>query len=115
MAEAGKNPGGMVVSAFRFYALGDLVKTQGVRGKRQAELDSWTRLQNEMDFNAWKTANNVVLVDDFITTGHTVREAARSLKMSGVRTVHVFGLGARTQEVGVLNAVAAPGPKNNRT
>ncbi len=67
--------------------------------KRQAELDSWSRLQNPMDFQcAERPAGTVILVDDFITTGHTVREAARTLKMSGARDVHVFGLGARAQE-----------------
>ncbi len=70
--------------------------------KRQAELDSWGRLSSPMDFE-WildpvrerKPPRSVIVVDDFITTGHTVREAARTLKLGGIHEVYVVGLGAR--------------------
>jgi predicted amidophosphoribosyltransferase len=76
----------------------DLLEKRSQFGKRQAELDSWDRLSNPMRFGVkinYDVPKSVILVDDFITTGHTVREAARTLKLSGVRNVYVFGLGVR--------------------
>jgi len=75
-----------------------LCKTHEPPG-RQAELDFWNRLQNPIGFSVAVEGDNpplsALLIDDFITTGHTVREAARALKQSGVRQVLVLGLGAR--------------------
>ena len=38
------------------------------------------------------TGNNFILVDDVVTTGSTVKEAARALKKSGAKSVHVLTL-----------------------
>ncbi len=81
--------------------------------KRQAELDSWQRLSSQLDFEwtgAIRAPRSVILIDDFVTTGHTLREAARALKLSGVRQVYVVGLGARVDSSAkALDAAPADG------
>ena len=79
-----------------------LTKRSRLFEKRQAELDVLNRLLNPMRFEvkpAFHVPRSVILVDDFITTGHTVREAARALKLGGVRRVGVLSLGARGTRV----------------
>jgi predicted amidophosphoribosyltransferase len=39
--------------------------------------------------------NNVILIDDFMTTGRTLNEAAQTLKNAGVQHIHAFCLGVR--------------------
>lgn len=75
-----------------------LLKEWQLFAKRQAGLDHWYRLINPIPFRMKedvKIPRSVILVDDFVTTGHTLREAARALKLGGVRFVTVFSLGAR--------------------
>ncbi|MEO7165145.1 MAG: phosphoribosyltransferase family protein [Bdellovibrionia bacterium] len=40
--------------------------------------------------------NTVILIDDFMTTGRTLNEAAQTLKNAGVQYIHAFSLGVRT-------------------
>lgn len=66
--------------------------------RRQAELKSRDRIQNRIEFQVIDEkvkGKSVLLVDDFITTGHTVRRAAAELRRNGVRSVHIFSLGIR--------------------
>ena len=75
--------------------------------KRQAEQSLMDRLENRVDFSLnyevlsseRKTLKNVILVDDFMTTGGTLRSAAQTLKFAGVQKVHVFCLGIRISKV----------------
>ena len=63
------------------------------------------RLSNPIEFDQTENledqrGGNIILVDDFITTGHTVRAAAKTLKLSGALSVHVFALGVRPLQCG---------------
>ncbi len=70
--------------------------------KRQAELNFKERLENPIRFE-WNpefskdrgAPSTVLLVDDFFTTGHTLRQAARVLNQHQVHQVHIFCLGLR--------------------
>ncbi|MFZ9594766.1 MAG: ComF family protein [Bdellovibrionia bacterium] len=85
-------------------------KTRIKQAKRQAQMTFQERISNRENPFQWaqnltteKGGSNdkkdvpqsVLLVDDFMTTGQTLREAAHVLKSSGVRQVHAFCLGAR--------------------
>ena len=68
--------------------------------KSQAKLDVWDRMRNGNRFELKSTPligkfKNIILVDDFITTGKTIRDAAQILLSSGVESVHCFSLGIR--------------------
>jgi predicted amidophosphoribosyltransferase len=66
--------------------------------KRQAELNLEHRLQNKIQFEPIRLQNppkRVILVDDFMTTGHSLRQAATCLLSAGVEEVHAFCLGIR--------------------
>ena len=70
--------------------------------KRQAELSMRERLANPIRFEINEALlrtrpmpTRLILVDDFLTTGHTVRQAARALKSRGVQSIHIFCLGLR--------------------
>jgi len=67
---------------------------------RQAELSAEARLQNRLRFRIragriLPPRTPVVLVDDFMTTGHTLRKASDLLAENGADDVHVFCLGVR--------------------
>lgn len=72
--------------------------------RRQAELDAWERTQTHLRWSVGKTRGNtssakhIVLVDDFVTTGHTVRSALEVLQRSGrFERISLFCLGLRTR------------------
>lgn len=77
----------------------------GIGSKRQAELPMADRMKNRIHFEindamTEKLANphsaRILIVDDFITSGHTVRNAANALRGRGVGgELHVFSLGLR--------------------
>jgi predicted amidophosphoribosyltransferase len=72
---------------------------RNLAGKRQAELSSHERVCNELSFplRPYMPAGirRVILVDDFMTTGHTLNSAAKSLHSAGVTNIHTFCLGMR--------------------
>ncbi|MCM2278779.1 MAG: hypothetical protein NDJ89_11955 [Oligoflexia bacterium] len=66
--------------------------------RRQAELSGEERLSNPIRFQASPHAlggARLILVDDFMTSGRTLREAALTLRSAGSGEVHVFCLGVR--------------------
>jgi predicted amidophosphoribosyltransferase len=76
-----------------------VLKTSDFTQKRQAEMPLTERFQNSIRFLANSNScqnKNVILVDDFMTTGHTIKQAAHQLKLAGASQVHVFCLGVRT-------------------
>jgi predicted amidophosphoribosyltransferase len=68
---------------------------------RQAELNMHERLTHRMSFQAAELEDfrlkgaSVLLVDDFMTTGRTLKTAAQSLRSRGALAVHAFCLGVR--------------------
>lgn len=71
---------------------------------RQAELRMQDRIGNRLLFAynediPVKREATVLLVDDFMTTGHTLKAAAKILRSRGVLRVHAFCLGARPLRV----------------
>lgn len=71
------------------------------RMPHQAELPMRSRFANTLsfhldpDFISEVSGKKILLVDDFITTGHTVRKAAAVLTLYGVLETHVFSLGIK--------------------
>ncbi len=70
--------------------------------QRQAQLSMRDRLANPIRFEVNEellrirsVPSSLILVDDFFTTGHTLRQAARTLKARGVQSIHIFCLGLR--------------------
>ncbi|MBI3535046.1 MAG: ComF family protein [Deltaproteobacteria bacterium] len=68
--------------------------------KRQAELSLQDRLKNKIHFEWNQTFKNlnlskILLVDDFMTTGHTLRAAAQILKLHSIEEIHIFCLGIK--------------------
>ncbi|MGK5082353.1 phosphoribosyltransferase family protein [Bdellovibrionota bacterium FG-1] len=76
--------------------------------KRQAELKINERLQNPLKFGVQPNTrltseSKILLVDDFMTSGHTLRAAAQALRNHGIgRTIHAFSLGVRPQNTSHL-------------
>lgn len=68
---------------------------------RQAELSAEDRIKNSLEFKPSSRfaqlprGATVILVDDFMTTGHTLRKAAYTLKAGGVGQIHAYCLGIR--------------------
>lgn len=68
---------------------------------RQAELSAENRIKNPLQFRLSPKITQIpqgttaILVDDFMTTGHTLRRAAYSLKSGGIGQIHTFCLGIR--------------------
>jgi predicted amidophosphoribosyltransferase len=70
----------------------------GEKYKRQAELSGWERTRTKLGFEVdprQKPLRSVLLVDDFSTTGHTLAEAAKALRLAGYLQVHTLVLGIR--------------------
>ncbi len=75
-----------------------LLSSRPRQGKRQAELGREARLQSRIEFSADSMAfhgKRVLLVDDFMTTGRTLKAAAAALAATGAAEVHAFCLGIR--------------------
>ena len=71
-----------------------------VFGRRQAELRMHERMSNRLRLDWNEDAGHVrgatvLLVDDFMTTGRTLRAGAQVLKSRGALAVHAFCLGVR--------------------
>ncbi|HAR42491.1 MAG TPA: hypothetical protein DCS07_07645 [Bdellovibrionales bacterium] len=64
---------------------------------QQAALSAEKRFENRIRFSVNQKigGESVLLVDDFFTTGHTLRGAASTLYWAGARGIHVFCLGIR--------------------
>jgi predicted amidophosphoribosyltransferase len=74
--------------------------------KRQAQLSFEGRFQKEIEFfiaperkSEFQSIRHILLVDDFMTTGRTLQQAASLLKSLGLREIHVFCLGIRAFQV----------------
>jgi predicted amidophosphoribosyltransferase len=82
---------------------------------RQAQLDSGARVSRELKLSvasAGLAGRTILLVDDIMTTGSTLRAAARALKDAGAREVHAFALGFRPSfQESARPAREAPGPE----
>lgn len=66
--------------------------------QRQAQLQGIERFQNPIRYGLNKALNlpkSILLVDDFMTTGHTLRSAALQIKKQSNVRIHVFCLGIR--------------------
>ncbi len=67
--------------------------------QRQAELNLVQRLQNKnrfrIDRQSLRKIKRVILVDDFMTTGRTLKQASYALLHAGVEEVHTFCLGVK--------------------
>jgi predicted amidophosphoribosyltransferase len=67
----------------------------------QAQLGLKGRMLNRFHYESQPTSlrgvRRVILVDDFMTTGRTLRQAALALLNAGVEHVHCFCLGLRAQ------------------
>jgi len=65
---------------------------------RQAELPMNMRMQTRIPFEPGESLaekRRIILVDDFMTSGHTLRAAAKTLQNLGADEIHVFCLGLR--------------------
>jgi len=74
-----------------------LTITSPKKKTQQAELSAEKRFENRIQFSLRKQIGGeaILLVDDFFTTGHTLRSAASTLYWGGSRNIHVFCLGIR--------------------
>lgn len=71
---------------------------------RQAELKLEQRLSHARIFSLLAGVTipkRIILVDDFMTTGHTLRQVSRQLSEWGVDRVHAFCLGVRPTQFNV--------------
>ncbi|MGZ3688829.1 MAG: ComF family protein [Bdellovibrionota bacterium] len=99
--ELGRSPARVlarfVAEKFKLPCMEILELAEASGASRQAERAMAERLGNRQRFQA--TANlqgqEILLVDDFMTSGHTLRSAARALKLRGAIRVHAFCLGIR--------------------
>lgn len=88
------------------------------RQRRQAELSAEERLSNAIGFRLRRELlgtdyRSVLLVDDFMTTGHTLRRASRALREGGFSEIHALCLGVRLRrtqsfDVGGLELIRDP-------
>lgn len=73
--------------------------TERNTGFRQAQLSVTERLKSakvfHLEADRISARDTVLLVDDFMTSGQTIRRAVRTLRRWEVRDVHVFCLGIR--------------------
>jgi predicted amidophosphoribosyltransferase len=96
------------------------LKASSSKELRQAQLGLDRRLQTPAQCSATERAiqlamsrqlNTVVLVDDFMTTGHTLRNTALALKEAGFSTVHAVVLGYRPRQfAGDDGSASLPAP-----
>ncbi len=75
----------------------------GVAGVRQSASSAELRFQNLIRFepvtDGRPVLEPILLVDDFATTGHTLRSAARALGAGGWSDVHAFCLGLKLRRL----------------
>ncbi|MCM2322072.1 MAG: hypothetical protein NDJ90_02305 [Oligoflexia bacterium] len=79
--------------------------------RRQAELSGEDRYANPIAFAPGERLTpgaRLILVDDFMTSGRTLREAAAALLSLGAGAVHVFCLGLRLTRSGSAGAQPSP-------
>ena len=71
--------------------------------KRQAERGLSQRLENPIHFFIdpleLNSKKRILLVDDFMTSGHTLHQAAKALKSAGLDQIHAFCLGIRAHRI----------------
>lgn len=101
----GGNPAQAVASAlagrarFELWASGLRRVSSGDRPsvRRQAERSLVDRISSPPRFEATRSfwGRDVILVDDFMTTGRTLRSAAQALALGGARSIHLYALGYR--------------------
>jgi ComF family protein len=87
--------GKFVATTANFEAVDFLRRTKATQA--QAQLSKAERLKNAQDAFSLKKdihiANiNILLIDDVVTTGSTVKEAARALKSGGAAKIWVFSV-----------------------
>lgn len=84
------------------------LKDASTRKPRQAELGLENRLQSPSHVMATDHAyalaatrkiDTLLLIDDFMTTGHTLRNAALALKEAGFPIIHAIALGYRPRQI----------------
>jgi ComF family protein len=74
----------------------DLIRTRSTQQQATTEKEErYTNVKGAFSLDKTLTAQHVALIDDVITTGHTVNECAKILKHQGIKKVTVFSV-ART-------------------
>jgi len=81
-------------SYFNYELSQDLIRKKN--NKPQATLDGAERLENIKSAFSWKGKNlaayTIILIDDVVTTGATLNEAAQTLKEAGAKEVYALVL-----------------------
>lgn len=94
---------GWLARGLKFSYRPDLLRIREgfVRRTHQAQLSLEGRLTSRNGFEASTTRGpkSVILVDDFMTSGRTLRSAARALRESGTREIGIFVLGYRPRMI----------------
>ena len=84
----------MIILYFNYKLNLDLKRPQ--QQKPQATLNESERLKNIKSAFVWRgenlTGQKIILLDDVITTGATLNEAARILKIAGAKEIYALVL-----------------------
>lgn len=78
----------------------DLLQFRSYSLQRQAQLTAIERFQNNLKIEGNSNPvdpmiQNIILVDDFMTTGRTLHQGALALHQRGIQQVHAFCLGMK--------------------
>lgn len=91
---------GSIARHLKLPVFNPFVELSPAYGPRQAERRGEQRYQLDLS-EKFKTEKipphlrEIILVDDFMTTGHTLRESAKILHEAGLKNIHAFVLGIR--------------------